>query len=404
MTDGISNSRRVLQCGLVLGLLVLAWQAVSFGLGLTLRRASPALAAQFAPGNALVLGRLAQDQLKSRSPVALETARRALRRDPTSAAAAGALSMMYARQGDARRSAAVLDYSEMLSRRDLPTQLWAIEMAVQRNDIPGALRHYDVALRVGKAMPTLLFPVLTSAAADPAIRAPLARMLARGTPWKDSFLDYMTARSNDIRPPTHLLSTIYALGGKVGDGPASIVIQRLAEAGDISAAWLLYQRANPGISRAGLRNGGFNLSPALPTVFDWRVEDSGDARAEILRVGRDGELHFEARVGAGSTVASQRLLLPAGRYRLGFSVRAADRGALGASRIEVTCIPSGLRLAEVRLDGAVNGRGSVPLAVGPACPSQSIVLVAQSATMDSGVDAALDDVSIRPESPSGLLH
>ncbi len=394
-------SKRVAQWLLVAGLALLAWQSVSFGLGMSLRRASPKLAAEFAPGNALVLGRLAQDQLKSASPAALETARRALRRDPTSAAAAGALSMMYARQGDARRSAAVLDYSEKLSRRDLPTQLWAIEMAVQRDDIVGALRHYDTALRVGKSMPPLLFPVLASASSDPAIRVPLARMLAQGTPWKDSFFDYFSAQAKDVDAASRLVDTVYAAGGKVGPGPISIVVQRLAEKGDLVGAWRTYRHANPSAQRLGIRNGDFALSPMLPTIFDWRVEDIGDARAEILRAAGQGELHFEARVGAGGAVASQRLVLPAGAYTLSFNVRATEGATLGASKVEVICIPPGSKVGELRIAA---GRQSLRFVVPAACVSQSVALTAQSASMETGVDGSLDNVSIRPEKALNALQ
>ena len=42
---------------------------------------------------------------------------------------------------------ALFHFASSLSRRDVPTQLWLIEDAVRKNDIPGALSHYDAALR-----------------------------------------------------------------------------------------------------------------------------------------------------------------------------------------------------------------------------------------------------------------
>src|SRR3546814_17422634 len=72
--------------------------------------------------------------------------------------------------GDRAGGERLLAYSQTLSRRDLRTQLMAIELAVARDDIPSALRHYDIALRTKKNAPDLLFPVLTSALTNPTIR------------------------------------------------------------------------------------------------------------------------------------------------------------------------------------------------------------------------------------------
>src|SRR3546814_1290750 len=70
-------------------------------------------------------------------------------------------------RGDQAKGERLLAYSQKLSRRDLRTQLMAIELAVAQGDISGALRHYDIALRTKKNAPELLFPVLTSALPDP---------------------------------------------------------------------------------------------------------------------------------------------------------------------------------------------------------------------------------------------
>ncbi|QHL90237.1 hypothetical protein GVO57_04530 [Sphingomonas changnyeongensis] len=395
---------RAPQIILVAGLAVLAWQAVAFGVGIGLRRSAPVLAARFAPDNALVLGRTAQYQLKDAFPEAIGTARRALRRDPTSAAAAGALSMAFARQGQIDRSAAMLEYSQAISRRDLPTQLWAIELAVQRNDIGRALGHYDIALRVGKNMPTILFPILASAAADPAIRAPLARMLAAGTPWKNSFLDYLSAQTQDLSSASQLVDAVYRSGGTVRHEPIGILVQRLAEKNDVAAAWRLYRLQAPRAQPIEVRNGDFNETLRLPTIFDWRLEDSGDARAEILRGTDGGELHLEARVGAGSMVASQRLLLPPGRFALEFKARPAEGATLGTSKFAIICVPSGQNLAETKLASGGRSVHAFAFSVPAGCPSQSLLLTAQSESMGSGVDGAVDGVRVRRVAPPNALQ
>lgn len=389
---------------LLVGLLALGWQAVAFGLAVTIRRHSPMLAARYAPGNALVLGSLAQQQLTDDVVAAQESARRALRRDPTSAIAASTLSIAFAKQGDTARSTAMLAYAEQLSRRDLTTQLFAIEAAVQRGDILNALRHYDIALRVGKSMPPLLFPVLDSASVDTAIRAPLARMLARGTPWQSSFLDYLSANTKDIGAAARLVDAIYVAGGSVPYGPMSVLIQRLLEAGDVPSAWRLYRYKNPKAQRASLRNGDFSAAPDLPTLFDWRLEDDGDARAEILRSNRGGELRIEARAGAGGTVASQRLVLSPGRYALAFTVRAGENASFGASVFEITCVPSRQRIGLVRIDGAAKGQQILRFVVPSDCLSQSLDLTIKPGNMEEDVEGAIDDVVLTSIAPVSALQ
>src|SRR3546814_6235165 len=70
----------------------------------------------------------------------------------------------------------------------------AIELAVAQGDISGALRHYDIALRTKKNAPELLFPVLTSALPDPAIRTELVKTLGGQPKWAAGFIHH-AARS-----------------------------------------------------------------------------------------------------------------------------------------------------------------------------------------------------------------
>ena len=131
------------------------------------------------------------------SPPAVARARTlalaALRRDPTMAPAWRLLALAASMQGREREAARLFHFAERLSRRDLPTQLWLIEESVSRNDIPGALRHYDIALRTSLASPELLFPVLTRASGDNNVVGPLGTLLASDPPWRETFLWQLVA-------------------------------------------------------------------------------------------------------------------------------------------------------------------------------------------------------------------
>lgn len=392
---------------LLAGLTILVWQAVVFGLAVAELRGDPAAAVRRAPDNALALAALAQQQLAENPAKAALTARKALYRSPTSAAAAGALGMALTQIGDQTRSLSMLGYAQAMSRRDLPTQLWAIEVAVQRGDIPEALHHYDIALRVNATAPTLLFPVLLTATETPAVRKRLAPLLARGTPWKNSFLDFLAARSSDIMSASRLISEIYDAGGTTTSAPVSILTQRLIEANQSGSAWSLFTRRDPLAARQLLRNGQFDRSVDLPTPFDWQLSDSGEARAVILPDPRGGVMQVDARDGSGGVVARQRLVLAEGTYLLRFNASAVTGATLGDSRFDILCLPARNRIAQATL-GAGSGRTDRHwrFTVPPGCTNQSVELALIPGRTEATIEATVSDISVTraPSSSNGSLQ
>ena len=103
------------------------------------------------------------------TPAQLREARRlateALDRDPTIASAWRTLGLVSTLRNRPGAAAGFFHTSERISRRDVPTQLWLIEEAVARNNIPAVLHHYDVALRTSRASHPLLLLILIAATA-----------------------------------------------------------------------------------------------------------------------------------------------------------------------------------------------------------------------------------------------
>ena len=148
-------------------LTVLGYFSVAYTLGYLLRE-NPAYAYSLASGDGRVTARLSQAVLTAK-PAAPERDRAtrlawlALRQDPTAVRAAITLGLSAQLGGEINGARRLFAYAQALSRRELQTQLWAIEDAVSRDDITGALRQYDIALRTSRKAPDLLFPVLASA-------------------------------------------------------------------------------------------------------------------------------------------------------------------------------------------------------------------------------------------------
>ena len=240
----------------------------------------------------------------------------ALRHQPLSVTALRALGVAQAISGEDQAAGRTMAFTETLSRRDLPTELWLIEDRVARGDVTGALVHYDRALRTADTAPDLLLPVLVAASADLGVARPLARLVAKRPLW---WRDYLTRliQANPSSAATAMIVAGARLDRDDGDERAllSAAMTRLADAGRADLAARLTTVAGM------LRNGGFEAQAGL-APFDWRLSEEGDLGAEVdtRPDGRGDALFLDARSGRGGTVARQLLTLAPGRYRLTGSV------------------------------------------------------------------------------------
>ena len=362
----------------------------------------PAAALSWRHANAAAQAESAWQMLASRrAPTRGQIARAkalaesALRREPGNVTAVRTLGLIAAGGGDQPRAQRLFRYSESLSRRDLPTQLWLIESEVAENDIEGALRHYDRALRTSMTARDLLIPILIQASADPAVARPLgARMAARPEWWTIAIGPIIRYTPN----PVSLLPMIDAmrldLDERLDRGVLVAAQQRLVEAGEYAAASRLHARATGGAGR-GVTNGDFNDDRGLPP-FDWVLIDDVGLGARVqpgAGPGNNGALFLIAEQGRGGQVASQLLTLRPGRYRLRAHVGQVEGDLMSRPLLSLVCarpvVPRGgapTRIGELRFPLArasgvqVELRFEIP---GRGCAAQWLAL-----NVSSGVDAA----------------
>jgi hypothetical protein len=201
---------------LVLFALVAIALIMSVGIANVTARRMPQVALTFWPWHAAANARLAefmittdpQKQIKSAAPLA----ERALQRDPTMAPAARILALNALVDKDAAAAGKLFDYSASVSRRDLATQLWYIEKEVAEEDVEGALKHFDIALRTSPGSQRILFPILTSALQDPQLRPAIAKLLASKPAWAALFLQQSALSSPNPVSVANLYLTMNALG------------------------------------------------------------------------------------------------------------------------------------------------------------------------------------------------
>jgi hypothetical protein len=346
-------------------------------------RITARLAASLAGAKASDADRRRADQL----------AREALRADPTAVVAASTLGINAQIRGQTERARRLFAYSEKLSRRDLQTQLWAIEDAVARNDVAAALRHYDVALRVEPDASQFLYPVLASAIPDAEIRAALARTLAARPPWWDSFVNYLVAKGADPRSTAQLFRSLDGKGLDLPENARAGMVSLLIGGGFAEDAWSYYSAIRPGADRRASRDPGFTASLETPSPFDWMPLSEAGISTSIQR----GIVDFSAPASVSGAMLQQTQMLPPGTYRIeGHSV-GIDQ-AEGARPYWTLRCQDGRELGRVVLpnssqqDGKFAGQFSVPAG----CAVQTLVLMASPSYAVSGLSGQLDRVQLSP--------
>lgn len=380
---------------------VLGFISVSGTLANVVERVDPVRAYGLPPGNGHITAASAEQTftLNPEPDVdseASQLARLALRQDPTAAAALSVLGLQAQLRGDLTRARELFAYSHRLSRRELRTQIWAIEEAVARGDIAGALEQYDRALRTSTRAREMLFPVLAAALSEPAVRSRLLETMARDSIWREAFIRHAAANA----PEPQAVAVFFREGARVGlpveDADRSRLVNALMAKGLPEEAWRFYESFRPGADRRRSRNPNFGLSET-PAVFDWATLNPQGLSASIQR-GRDGGVvHFSAASGAGGTVLRQMQLLPAGEYRIEGRSKSIDQPEHSRPYWALICL-GGRELGRVPLPNSgdewesFTGQFTVP----SGCPIQTLSLVVRSSDALAGIQGQIDMAQLVP--------
>lgn len=388
----------IVRGALAIIVMALGYISVASTMGYLSRVAAPEHAHRLAPWDGRVTAMLAAklsgvdgdavDLIRAR-----RLAREALLQDPTATGAVIALGLVDEQTGRSRAAARLFNYANVLSRRDLATQLWAIETAVSRGNIAGALRHYDIALRTSRHAPDLLFPVLVSAIADPPIRAALVQTFRNKPSWAPLFIEYAASNGPNPHVTSLLFHDLQRSGITIAPVAQTVLIDTLASRGAFDDAWLYYSAVRPNSDRRRSRDSRFTANLTMPTVFDWRIANDSAISASIQRTDNGGVVDFSAPSGVGGTVVQQTQLLPPGRYRL--SGRAAALAALGNdSPYWVAACQNGRELGRINIPGTGDFTGvfNVPAE----CVAQTLSLVLRPSDATGGTTGQIERVQLVP--------
>lgn len=323
----------------------------------------------------------------------------ALRRDPTTASAWSTLGLVAIERRQVDRAAAMFGFSGRLTRRDLPTQLYQIEERVRANDIAGALRSYDIALRTNDESHPVLFPVLVAATGNDGIVEPLGRLLNTRPPWRRAFLEQLVAGPPDAG---RFLQLAGIISGTMNDDEKGLVAQAMRQMVDrrqYQAAAGVYRLLARVPAAELVRNGAFDRPNAYPP-FDWLLQGGADLGAEQLPAdgGADGRLRIYGASGGGGLVARQLLLLPPGRYQVSGQISPGDDARPAPLTWAVQCAnEQATPLLRQELAPASRPfRPSVAFSV-PAggCPAQWFDFYIRSDFQPGTASSLIDDIVIR---------
>jgi hypothetical protein len=339
------------------------------------------------------------DPIDAPDSEASKLARLALRQDATAVGALSVLGLQAQASGDISRARELFSYSHRLSRRELRTQIWAIEEHVARGDISGALEQYDMALRTSRKARDLLFPVLARAIAEPAVRESVLDTLADESSWAGAFTRYVAANA----PEPLAVIALFQEGARVGlpiePADRARLVNALVARGLIDEAWRFYETFRRDADRRHSRDARFFLAADVPAVFDWTLVNSNGLSAAVQRGDGEGIVHFGAASGFAGIVLRQMQLLPPGTYRLEGRSRDIDQPEHSRPYWRLTC-NDGRDLGRVLLPNSPgewrNFEGS--FTVPASCVSQVLSLVVRASDSIRGVEGQVASVQLIPAS------
>lgn len=365
-------------------------------------KVDPARAHVLAPGDGRVTAKLAEMLLTQKPDPAPTSApaimaRRALRQDPTAVIAVTTLGLQAQMRGDSAQAGRLFSYARSLSRRELRPQLWAIEEAVSRGDIDGALTEYDLALRTSRDAQGLLYPVLANAIAQPRVRASVLQKLAHKPVWERSFINYVAVNPVDPKATVTFLREGRSLGLDIRPEEQTAVVNALAGRGSFDEAWNYYASFRKGADRRHSRDAEFLRAAPDPALFDWTTGSDAGLIATMQASGDGGLLDFSASGGTGGVAVKQAQMLLPGTYVLEGTSAGIAMTPAALPYWTLTCA-DGRELGKVPVTnsavggGYFTGRFTVP----GGCLVQTLALTIRPSEQMTGVTGQIERVSLNP--------
>ncbi|MEM6474708.1 MAG: hypothetical protein AAF687_00930 [Pseudomonadota bacterium] len=340
------------------------------------------------------------------SDAVLSIVRRSVAQLPLNAPAFRLLGLSSAANADLPGVRAQMAISERMERRDPAAQLWLIEDAVQRNDVAGALRHYDLALRNDESTRAVLYPVLTDAMENAAIRARFVPYMSAPPPWLESFLRFAVSQTQQ---PVAIADLAKRAGGFPDGAPYTSLdrelLTQLVAFEDFEAAIAHFKRIKDAdLSAATTLALTDKTTDEAYMPITWQAFSIDGIEPFVLSSPEGaGAVEIEAELEAGYTgpVARKLVALKPGSYTVTAAMRAEDFGGLDRAVWSITCAGgSGAPLANDAVDLADEFDLRSSFTVPADCPVQ-LALVSAETTLRTGyLKLVLAEIDLKRGQPT----
>lgn len=321
--------------------------------------------------------------------------------DPTNDRALRVLGLATEQQGRRDAGAAIMRQAAALGWRDTPTQLWLVNDAALRDDYTTLIDRSDGLARRNRSG-ALTQSIFLAAVTEPHLRQALVASLGRQPMWRGAFFANVRQRlpESSLAAMETLFADMRAAGQTIGPVEWLSYVDRLIQLGRYAHARAIWAQAfgiRPDRLAATPLDGKFARAASRPldaplSPFDWNVNPDLAGAVTFSGGASQSAMVVPGDVAAGTTIATQVVILATGEHRL--TTRLGQAANIRAAAWTITCLPSGQELPRRLARGADDELSAMAFVVPPsACGAQRLTLVAREHADPDGV--TIESVQIR---------
>lgn len=381
---------------------MLAWLAVQAASVDALIRSSPATAGTIAPNDPRIPMARARDEFaRTRGRVSQPIADAAIlasQGDPLAEEPFFVAALQAIARGDDASALRLLEEARDRNPRSRLTRLVLLDRYLHSNRIEDAASEMAVLTRLIPEAATVLVPELARLANEPKSEHALTRVLRTDPEMHQLVLRHLASTGAD--PALVLRIAKRGASTPPAQSPIwpAILLRSLVQKGDVERAHQVWRELGGNGDQGLVYNGAFEAR-AAPPPFNWRLESTNGGVAEFDE--RPG-LVVEYYGRETTTLASQLLILPPGRYQISFEAAGSASGEGSPLAWQLSCDRTRTAIAEVPLIDVtynrrrITGAFTVP---GSGCPAQWLTLIGNSAEFPKPQSVTITNMQIRTDTP-----
>ena len=233
----------------------------------------------------------------------VDAARDSFAVDPLAVSSIRTLAYAMDGEGQTGEAARLLGLASQLSQRDLLTNLWLAQNAIQQNDVDGTIGYLDNALSTNLSVRDRIMAPLLNLMNVEGGQEGIALILRDRPIWEPDFWEAFS-KSEPAAPFAVSFLRDSGLGldrmSEKQKGQLYSLLRRTERYGDLYALAELDSSASPDDS--ALRSGSFNEAEGA-NLFGWQLVSTGNFSARIPRGGSD--LVIDARANSLGSAATR---------------------------------------------------------------------------------------------------